>query len=157
MHTHVDLMHLIMTLNLCFRFDGFHFPACHQGQAPVTDGFSASHCEDISSHVYRLPGLPGGNWVVPPSGTSNDPLFLVSRSHGAVPLAESVACRHIHSVLQKLEIVPPLKFHYFRCSGATWAFHNWVALQHIMLHGTWKSTPQVASPVPSTFQCLLHI
>ena len=99
------------------------------------------------------------------SGTSNTPLFSIPRSHGPVPLTDSVARRHLHSISTKLHIAPPLKFHDFRRSGATWAFHNGVPLQHIMHHGTWKSdsvwkyiksTPQLSSPVSSTFQRLLH-
>ena len=60
------------------------------------------------------------------TGTSNDPLFSVSRSYGAVRLTDSVVRRHLHSVSQKLEVVPPLKFHDFRHSVATWAFNNGV-------------------------------
>ena len=58
------------------------------------------------------------------SGSSNSPLFAISRSHGPVPLTDSVARRHLHSISTKLQISPPLKFHDFRRSGATWAFHN---------------------------------
>ena len=68
-------------------------------------------------------------------GSSNQPLFLVPRSHGSVPLTDSVARRHLHSISTTLNISPPLKFHDFRHSGATWAFHNGVPLQD----GTWKS------------------
>ena len=98
-------------------------------------------------------------------GSSNQPLFLIPRSHGSVPLTDSVARRHLHSISTALNISPPLKFHDFRRSGATWAFHNGVPLQDIMFHGTWKSdsvwkyiksTPQLSSPVSSTFQRFLH-
>ena len=99
------------------------------------------------------------------SGSSNQPLFSIPRSHGPVPLTDSVARRHLHSTSRKLRIVPSLKFHDFRRSGATWAFQNGVPLQDIMHHGTWKSDsvwkyiksiPQISSPVSSTFQRLLH-
>ena len=98
-------------------------------------------------------------------GSSNQPLFRIPRSHGLVPLTDSVARRHLHSISKTLNIAPPLKFHDFRRSGATCAFHNGVPLQDIMFHGTWKSdsvwkyiksTPQLSSPVSSTFQRLLH-
>ena len=98
-------------------------------------------------------------------GSSNSPLFVIPRSHGLVPLTDSVARRHLHAISQKLKVSPPLKFHDFRRSGATWAFQNGVPLQDIMFHGTWKSdsvwkyiksTPQLSSPVSSTFQQLLH-
>ena len=99
-------------------------------------------------------------------GTSNQPLFSISRSHGLVPLTDSVARRHLHVISQKLNIVPSLKFHDFRRSGATWAFHNGVPLHNIMHHGTWKSdsvwkyiksTPTLSSPVSSTFHRFLHL
>ena len=98
-------------------------------------------------------------------GSSNSPLFVIPRSHGLVPLTDSVARRHLHAISQKLKVSPPLKFHDFRRSGATWAFQNGVPLQDIMFHGTWKSdsvwkyiksTPQLSSPVSSTFQQVLH-
>ena len=99
-------------------------------------------------------------------GTSNQPLFSISRSHGSVPLTDSVARHHLHTVSQKLHLVPPVKFHDFRRSGATWAFHNGVPLHNIMHHGTWKSdsvwkyiksVPTLSSPVSSTFQRFLHL
>ena len=45
-------------------------------------------------------------------------------------------------------------FHSFRRSGATLAFDNYVSLQHIMLHGNWRSSSvwtylQNASVAPS--------
>ena len=62
-------------------------------------------------------------------GSSNQPLFLIPRSHGPVPLTDSVARQHLHSISTTLNISPALKFHDFRRSGATWAFHNGVPLQ----------------------------
>ena len=99
-------------------------------------------------------------------GTPNQPLYSIPRSHGAVPLTDSVARHHLHSVSTKLKIDPPLTFHEFRRSGATWAFHNGVPHGTIMHHGTWKSdsvwkyiksTPQLSSPVSATFQRSLHL
>ena len=99
-------------------------------------------------------------------GTSNQPLFSIPRSHGLVPLTDSVARRHLQSISKKLKIFPPLRFHDFRRSGTSWAFHNAVPLQDIMHHGTWKSdsvwkyiksTPQLSSPVSATFQRSLHL
>ena len=100
------------------------------------------------------------------SGEPNDLLFTVSRSHGAVPLTNSVARRHLHSVSHILRLSPSLKCHDFRRSGVTWACHNGVPLHHTMHHGTWKSdlvweyiqsTPQLVFPVSSTFQHFLHL
>ena len=99
-------------------------------------------------------------------GHSNSPLFLISRPHGMVPLTDSVARKHLKTVLQSLGFQPHIKFHDFRRSGATWAFHQGVPLHHIMHHGTWqsdsvwkyiKSTSQATSPVSSAFQRALRI
>ena len=73
------------------------------------------------------------------SGHTNSPLFTIPRAHGLVPLTDSVAGRHLHKVLQVLGLVPHIKFHDFRRSGATWAFHQGVPLHHTMHHGTWQS------------------
>ena len=72
-------------------------------------------------------------------GTSNDPVFRISRSHGLVPLAHSVARKFLTSLSSILHLTPKLTFHNFRRSGATWAFHHGVPLQQIMHHGAWKS------------------
>ena len=99
------------------------------------------------------------------SGDSNQPSFTISRFHVAVPLTDSIARLHLHLVSRLLHLSPSLKFHDFRRSGASWAFRNGVPLHHIMHHGTWKSqsvwqyiksTPQLSSPVSSTFYQLLH-
>ena len=52
-------------------------------------------------------------------GESNDPLFRIPRSHGLVPLTDSMARRHLRSVSQILGLNPSLKFHNFRRAGAT--------------------------------------
>ena len=99
-------------------------------------------------------------------GEPNDPLFTVPRSHGVVHLTNSITCRHLHTVSQTLFVSPPLKFHDFRRSGATWAFHNGVPLHQIMHHGTWKSDsrflhfPRLPTYLVPCFGCLgapLHL
>ena len=72
-------------------------------------------------------------------GDSNDPLFQISRVQTQVPLMDSVAHHHLHSVSRALNLSPHLIFHDFRRSGATWAFHHGVPLSQIMHHGTWRS------------------
>ena len=120
------------------------------------------------THTIPLPML--GNSILCPynaikqllhhtSGSPNQPLFSIPRSHGAVPLTDSVASCHLNSIFRKLNIVPSLKFHDFRQSGATWAFHNGVPLQDIMHHGTWKSDSvwKYIKSLPSFHpQSLLH-
>ena len=86
----------------------------------------------------------------------NDPLFLLPRKRGLVPLTDSVARKHLKSVSLALGIAPPLTFHAFCRAGASWAFHNGVPLEYIKKHGTWKSdaihtylvsSPSLSSPV----------
>ena len=72
-------------------------------------------------------------------GDSNDPLFQISRARTQVPLTDSVARRHLHTVSTVLKLSPHLTFHDFRRSGATWAFQHGVPLSQIMHHGTWRS------------------
>ena len=95
------------------------------------------------------------------SGTTNDPVFRISRSHGLVPLTNSVARKYLTSLSAMLHLAPKLTFHDFRRSGATWAFQHGVPLQQIMHHGTWKSdaiwsyiqnVPTASSSVSHTFQ-----
>ena len=99
------------------------------------------------------------------SGDSNQPLFTLYRTLGPVPLMDSVGGRHLKQISAILHLTPSLKFHDFRRSDATWAFHNGVSLDYNMHHGTWKSdsvrkyiqsTPQTISPVSSTFYQLLR-
>ena len=77
------------------------------------------------------------------------------------PLTDSVACRHLHTISNVLDLSPHLTFHDFRRSGATWAFHHGVPLSQIMHHGTWCSdsvwkyindTSTKPSAVSTTFQ-----
>ena len=71
-------------------------------------------------------------------GDANAPLFQIRRTHASIPLTDSVACRHLHSVSDGLNLSPHLTFYDFRRSGATWAFHHGVPLSQIMHHGhTW--------------------
>ena len=72
-------------------------------------------------------------------GEPNDPLFQIPRAHAQVPLTDSVARRHLHTVSNSLQLSPHLTFHDFRRSGATWAFHHGVPLSQIMHHVTWRS------------------
>ena len=94
-------------------------------------------------------------------GDSNVPLFRIPRSHGLVPVTDSVARRHLKAVSDILHLHTSLKFHDFRRAGATWAFNHGVPMKDIMLHGTWKSDavwayiqsiPLVQSPVSATFK-----
>ena len=71
--------------------------------------------------------------------SKNSPLFLVCRQGLLVPLADSVARKHLKSISTMLNISPHLTFHSFRRSATTWAFQNGVPLQEIMKHGTWSS------------------
>ena len=105
------------------------------------------------------PDPPGMLSLLP--GESNDSLFRIPRSHGLVPLIDSVARHHLRSISQILGLNPSLKFHDFRRARATWAFDNRVNMKDIMLHGTWKSDavwsyiqsiPAAKSPVSATFQ-----
>ena len=73
------------------------------------------------------------------SGNSNDPLFQIFRARTRVPLTDSVAHRHLHTISAALKLSPHLTFHDFRRSGATWAFQHGVPLSQIMHHGTWRS------------------
>ena len=50
----------------------------------------------------------------------NDPLFLLPRKRGLVPLTDSVARKHLKAVSLALGIAPPLTFHAFRRAGASW-------------------------------------
>ena len=95
------------------------------------------------------------------SNTSNDPILLISRSLGLVPLTDSVTRKFWTRLSFILHISPRLTFHDFRRSGTTWAFQHGVPLYQIMHHGTWKSNaiwsyiqnvPTVSSPVSQTFQ-----
>ena len=97
-------------------------------------------------------------------GEPNDPLFLLHCKHGLVPLTDSVARKHLKLLSQALEIAPPLTFHAFRRTGASWAFHNGVPLEFIKKHGTWKSdaihtylvsSPSLSSPVSRAFAASL--
>ena len=94
-------------------------------------------------------------------GKPNDPLFQISRAHAQIPLTDSVARRHLHTISNVLDLSPHLTFHDFRRSGATWAFHHRVPLSQIMHHGTWRSdsvwkyindTSTKPSAVSTTFQ-----
>ena len=64
------------------------------------------------------------------SGDSNQPLFTLYRTLGPVPLMDSVGGRHLKQISAILHLTPSLKFHDFRRSDATWAFHNGVSLDH---------------------------
>ena len=95
-----------------------------------------------------------------PAG-KNSPLFLVARQGLPVPLADSVARKHLKYISTTLNIFPHFTFHTFRRSATTWAFPNGVPLQEIMKHGTWssqavwryiKSVPSSSSRVSRTFQ-----
>ena len=98
-------------------------------------------------------------------GADNDPLFLVPKPRGLVPLTDSVARKHLKDVCRLLQVPNPITFHDFRRGGASWAFQNGVPLAHIMKHGTWRSdavwsylssAPTLHSPVSLAFRAALH-
>ena len=73
-------------------------------------------------------------------GGSNTPLFQFKEQGVWVPMTDTRVRRHLKSVLQNLNFdTSTLTFHSFRRSGATFAFQNNVALQHIKNHGTWST------------------
>ena len=97
--------------------------------------------------------------------SDNDPLFLVLKKKGLVPLTDSVARKHLKDVCRSLNLEKPVTFHDFRRGGASWAFQNGVPLEQIMKHGTWKSdavwsylssAPTLHSPVSLAFRAALH-
>ena len=97
--------------------------------------------------------------------SSNDPLFTITRYRMLVPLTDSVARKHLKNASLALNISPSLTIHAFRRAGASWAFSHGVPFEHIMRHGTWKSSviwtylsssPSTSSPVSAAFQTALH-
>ena len=97
--------------------------------------------------------------------SDNDPMFLIPRAKGLVPLTDSVARKHLKDVCIALGLQKPVTFHDFRWGGASWAFQNGVPLAQIMKHGTWKSdavwsylssAPSLHSPVSLAFRSALH-
>ena len=97
--------------------------------------------------------------------SDNDPLFLVPKVKGLVPLTDSVARKHLKDVCRLLQMQNPVTFHDFRRGGASWAFQNGVPLEQIMKHGTWRSdavwsylssAPTLHSPVSLAFRAALH-
>ena len=97
--------------------------------------------------------------------SDNDPLFLVPKVKGLVPLTDSVARKHLKDVCQSLEMSNPVTCHDFRRGGASWAFQNGVPLEQIMTHGTWRSdavwsylssAPSLHLPVSLAFRAALH-
>ena len=97
--------------------------------------------------------------------SENDPLFLVPKVKGLVPLTDSVARKHLKDVCRLLQMQNPVTFHDFRRGSASWAFQNGVPLEQIMKHGTWRSdavwsylssAPTLHSPVSLAFRAALH-
>ena len=58
------------------------------------------------------------------SGSSDQPVFWISRCHGLVPLNDFVTRKFLTRLLHILHFLPKLTFHDFRCSGSTWAFYH---------------------------------
>ena len=74
--------------------------------------------------VTALSNLP----ALTPKG-SNYPLFRVKLHQTWVPLTDSKVRHHLSLLLSKLNLGDAgYTFHTFRCSGATFAFNNNVAL-----------------------------
>ena len=72
-------------------------------------------------------------------GTDNDPLFRIYKKGTMFALTVSTACKHLKQIFSMLEIQPLLTFHTFRWAASTWAFQHGVPLEHIQVHGMWKS------------------
>ena len=97
---------------------------------------------------------------------SDKPLFSITTSTGTSVMTASkvrVAFKHLICCIG----LPPaeLGFHSLRRSGACWAFDNNMELDHIKVHGGWKSdaiwrylirTPAAAGTVARTFQDCLN-
>ena len=97
--------------------------------------------------------------------SDNEPLFVIPRSQGLLPLTDSVARKHLKDISHHLGLPKTLTFHDFRRAGASWAFQNGVPLEHIIKHGTWRldaiwaylsSSPTLESPVSRAFKAALH-
>ena len=74
-----------------------------------------------------------------PSG-ANLPLFQYKLGQEWVPLTDTKVRRHLNLILTRLGLAASgFTFHTLRCSGATLAFNNNVALQNIQRHCTWMS------------------
>ena len=56
-------------------------------------------------------------WSQTQSGTSNDPVFRISRSHGLVPLTDSVTRKYLTTLSAMLHLAPKLTFHDFSGLG----------------------------------------
>ena len=107
------------------------------------------------SHLCTIVALNRMTWLYPVS--DNEPLFVIPRPQGLLPLTDSVARKHLKDISHHLGLSKTLTFHDFRRAGASWAFQNDVPLEHIMKHGTWRSDAiwSYLSSVPS-FKAALH-
>ena len=54
------------------------------------------------------------------AGDSNAPFYQICRSHGLIPLTDSVAGRYLRTLSKAVNLSRHLTFHDFRRSGATW-------------------------------------
>ena len=97
--------------------------------------------------------------------SDNEPLFVIARPRGLLPLTDSVSRKHLKDIFHHLGLTKTLKFHAFCRAGASWAFQNGVTLEHMMKHGTrrsdaiwayFSSFPALESTVSLEFKAVLH-
>ena len=95
----------------------------------------------------------------------NLPLFQILVKQQWQPLTAFKACSFLKLAVTSIGLDPKIyTFHSFRRSGASLAFNHDVDLNKIKQHGNWKSdaiwtylrsTPKVASTIPTTFAKLI--
>ena len=126
-------------------------------------------------HVVQLPALEDSS-ICPATALrsivstnpnhSDHPLFTVAIQSGPRILTASKVRSAFRSLVQAIGLPPAdYGFHSLRRSGAYWAFDHNMDLDHIKVHGGWRSdalwrylirTPAAASSVAKTFQNCLN-
>ena len=129
----------------------------------------------LSHQVVQIPSLKAGD-ICPVTAlhimlsspvtyivNKNSPLFADPQT--GYTLTEGKVRTHLAQVLNIIGLPPHfITFHSFRRSGVTWAFNHNVQLQHLKVHGGWRSdaiwaylshTPQAAGVVAAKFQQIL--
>ena len=126
-------------------------------------------------HIVQLPALEDSS-ICPVTALrsivstnpdhSDHPLFTVATQSGPRILTASKVRSTFRSLVQAIGLAPAdYGFHSLRRSGACWAFDHNMDLDHIKVHGVWRSdaiwrylirTPAAASSVAKTFQNCLN-